>query len=153
MEPLNTIKAQLEPKLNDACTSLRYQNALQPYLFVFEGEKIKEVKVTLDDEKKDEEVAHMRMMCSSDKVQAAALLFDSYTKTGTPEEIKSVEGQDLKDVEGAIECILIFLYTRGGTWCRTIQYEKLDEQDYWFGDAGWEDVPRAEGRFANPFLT
>ena len=149
---LTTIKEQLEPKLNDACTSLIYQNALQPYLFIFEEGKIKTVKVTLDDEKKEAEVAQMRLMCSSDKVQAAALLFDSYTKTGTPEEIKSVEGQDLREVEGTIECILIFLYTREGTWCRTLQYEKKDEQDYWFGDAGWEDVPKVEGRFANPFL-
>lgn len=150
MKTLEAIKVQLESKLDDACTSLIHQNAVQPFLFTFEGETVKAVKVTLNDEAQD--LAQARNLCSSEGVHAAALLFDSFSKTGTPEEIKAVEGQDLQTVEGTVECIMIFLYTREGTWCKTIQYEKLGDQDYWFGDAGWEDVPQAEGRFANPFL-
>lgn len=163
---LQDFKAYLENKLDEAKANLIYQDAMQPVFAYVKDGKIEEMNLTLSDEDKDKEIYQIRELCKSASVEFAAIVCDCYTKTDEPEKLEALDGQDLKNVEGSIECLMIFLYTRdGGINTRTLPYKKQAEQKYWFSDKGWEETkmqkrsvlsrilgkPQEESRFSNPF--
>lgn len=144
----------LDKKLDEARTSLQYQDAMQPLFITWGMLGAKETPLRLTDESKEMESSMMRQACASPAVLMAAVLFDSYMYSTVPEEAEKIEASDidLRDLEGTQEVLLVFLYNKEKSLSRTIPYKKRGELDYWFADQGWEIVPGSSGTFANPFL-
>lgn len=165
---IQDFKAYLENKLDEAKANLMFQDAMQPIFAYVKNGKIDEINLTLTEEDKDKEIYHIREICKSSSVEYGAIVCDCYTNTDEPKELEKLEGKDLKDVAGTIECLMVFLYTPDGKIStRTLPYKKRAEQKYWFSDKGWEETtmgkkkslvsrllgkPQEESRFSNPFI-
>jgi len=157
-EPFEKFQEYLEKKLDEARTSLMFQDGIQPLLITWEANGVgKEVPLQLTPESKEEDASLIRSACKSPQTIMAAIIFDSYTyfaETAKIHEIrKELEEKEatLKDIDGSQEAIFIFLYTKDQTFSRSVSYKKRGTQDYWFADEGWDGVPDANGLFANPF--
>jgi hypothetical protein len=175
---LNDFKAYLENKLDEAKANLMFQDAMQPvFAYVIDG-RIEELNLYLPDQESDpegykKEISSIRSICKSPSVEYAAIVCDAWVKSAPLKELEAIEteGKDLQDVEGSIECLMVYLYTRDGAiQVRELPYKKRKERDYWFSDKGWGTsemekppvisrfVSRLIGkpleprRFANPFI-
>jgi hypothetical protein len=172
MITIQEFKDFIELKLEEAKATLLFMNSLQPIFAYALNDKVETINLTITEEDREKEIELIRNICKSPSVQYAAILCDCLTYSNEDEsQMKAIVGRDLNGVEGSVDSVMVFLYTRNQTSVRTLPYKKREEQDYWFSDKGWEDVPKSSlgqnfiravskvfpgvsgevPRFANPF--
>jgi hypothetical protein len=169
---LMVFKSHLEDKLDEVRASLITIDTMQPLFIYSSGGRIQEIPLTMrhcpafDKSSEDiclqcseknckweDEKMQMRDVCSSPRVEYAALLFNSYLYTGPAEKVQDIQkrGMDLQDVGGTVDVVMLFLYARRGMIrLRRIEYEKRDVEDYWFSDSGYQDKVDP-GEYKSPF--
>ena len=111
-----------------------------------------ELNIDLNDVSKDDVSGEMKQKASDTDITSMIMVFDAYTLAVDIKDKDKIPAS-IEKVDGRMEAVTAFIYTRDVTLFKRVLYEKKGPKNYWSGILEWEEVPeKMEGRFMNPFL-